>query len=84
MFIRNGYKDVTGVYFSLKIPGNRGWPDGRVPVSREFVDFNMRKGYKKKKIYTPGGQTGKERKSGKWKRRIHLVSSLEERERNAA
>lgn len=39
----------TGVYFSLKMPGNRGWPDGRVPVSREFVDFNMRKGYKKRK-----------------------------------
>ena len=32
------------------MPGNRGWPDGRVPVSREFVDFNMRKGYKKRKL----------------------------------
>lgn len=39
----------TGVYFSLQKPGNRGWPDGRVPVSREFIDFNMRKGYKKRK-----------------------------------
>lgn len=31
------------------MPGNRGWLDGRVPVSYEFVDFNMRKGYKKRK-----------------------------------
>ena len=39
----------TGVYFFLQMPGNRGRPDGRVPVSREFIDFNMRKGYKKRK-----------------------------------